>query len=133
MRNHAMEILSEEDRLSQIVKLVGPDALPDEQRLILETARLVREGFLQQNAMDDVDAFSTVQKQIRMLELILHFHERAQRIVKHGAPISVIHSMPIVDTLIRMKTLVPNDQLDKLETIEKDIDEQMSKLDTEYR
>ena len=133
MRNHAMEILSEEDRLSQIVKLVGPDALPDEQRLILETARLLREGFLQQNAMDDVDAFSTVQKQIRMLELILHFHERAQRIVKHGAPISVIHSMPIVDTLIRMKTLVPNDQLDKLEDIEKDIDEQMSKLDTEYR
>ncbi|MGE5072688.1 MAG: V-type ATP synthase subunit A, partial [Anaerolineae bacterium] len=133
MRNHAMEILSEEDRLSQIVKLVGPDALPDEQRLILETARLLREGFLQQNAMDDVDAFSTVQKQIRMLELILHFHERALRIVKHGAPISVIHSLPIVDTLIRMKTLVPNDKLEQMGEIEKDIDEQMSKLDTEYR
>ncbi len=77
MRNQAMEILSEESRLSQIVKLVGPDALPDEQRLILETARLLREGFLQQNAMDAVDAYSTIQKQIRMLELILHFHERA--------------------------------------------------------
>jgi len=133
MRNQAMEILSEEDRLSQIVKLVGPDALPDEQRLILETARLLREGFLQQNALDDVDAFSTVQKQIRMLELILHFHERAARIVKHGAPISVIHSLPVVDTLIRMKTLVPNDELDKLGEIEKTMDEQMSKLDTEYR
>ena len=133
MRNRAMEILSEEDRLSQIVKLVGPDALPDEQRLILETARLLREGFLQQNAMDDVDAFSTVHKQIRMLELILHFHERASRIVKHGAPISVIHSMPIVDTLIRMKTLVPNDQLEKMDEIERETDEQMSKLDTEYR
>ncbi len=59
MRNQAMEILSEESRLSQIVKLVGPDALPDEQRLILETARLLREGFLQQSAMDDVDAYST--------------------------------------------------------------------------
>ena len=58
MRNQAMEILSEESRLSQIVKLVGPDALPDEQRLMLETARLLREGFLQQNALDDVDAYS---------------------------------------------------------------------------
>src|SRR5512143_1141888 len=133
MRNQSMEILSEEDRLGQIVKLVGPDALPDEQRLILETARLLREGFLQQNAMDAVDAFSTVQKQIRMMELILHFHERALRIVKHGAPISVIHSLPVVDTLIRMKTLVPNDQLEKMDEFEKNIDEQMSKLDTEYR
>ncbi len=133
MRNHAMEILSEEDRLSQIVKLVGPDALPSEERLVLETARLVREGFLQQNAMDAVDAFSTVQKQIRMLDLILHFHERGLKVVKRGAPISVIHDLPVVDMLIRMKTSVPNDQLEKLEDVRKAIDEQMSKLDTEYR
>jgi V/A-type H+-transporting ATPase subunit A len=133
MRNHAMEILSEEDRLSQIVKLVGPDALPAEERMVLETARLIREGFLQQNAMDTVDAFSTVQKQVRMLELILHFHERGLRIVKHGAPISVIHDLPVVDTLIRMKTTVPNDQLGKLEDVQKAIDDQTNKLDTEYR
>ncbi len=133
MRNHAMEILSDESRLSQIVKLVGPDALPDEERLVLETARLLREGFLQQNAMDKVDAYSSVQKQIRMLGLILHFHERALRIVKHGAPISVIHNLPIVDTLIRMKTLVPNEELEKMDDIQKQIDEQMSRLDSEYR
>ncbi len=133
MRNHAMEILSEEDRLSQIVKLVGPDALPSEERLVLETARLIREGFLQQNAMDTVDAFSTVQKQIRMLELILHFHERGLKVVKRGAPISVIHELPVVDTLIRMKTTVPNDELGKLDEIQKAMDDQMSKLDTEYR
>ncbi|MBI5842141.1 MAG: V-type ATP synthase subunit A [Chloroflexi bacterium] len=133
MRNHAMEILSDESRLSQIVKLVGPDALPDEERLVLETARLLREGFLQQNAMDKVDAYSSVQKQIRMLGLILHFHERALRIVKHGAPISVIHNLPIVDTLIRMKTLVPNEELEKMDDIQKQIDEQMSQLDSEYR
>ncbi|OGO22031.1 MAG: V-type ATP synthase subunit A [Chloroflexi bacterium RBG_16_51_16] len=133
MRNHAMEILSEEDRLSQIVKLVGPDALPSEERLVLETARLIREGFLQQNAMDAVDAFSTVQKQIRMLDLILHFHERGLKVVKRGAPIAVIHDLPVVDTLIRMKTTVPNEQLEKLDDIRKAIDEQMDKLDTEYR
>ncbi len=133
MRNQAMEILSEEDRLSQIVKLVGPDALPDEQRLILETARLLREGFLQQNAMDTVDAFSTVQKQIRMLELMLHFHDRALRIIKRGAPISVIHNLPVVDTLIRMKTLVANEELAKMDEIQKTVDEQMNQLDTEYK
>jgi V/A-type H+-transporting ATPase subunit A len=133
MRNRAMEILSEEARLSQIVKLVGPDALPDEERLILETARLLREGFLQQNAMDKVDAFSTLQKQVRMMELILHFHDRALRIVKHGAPISLIHNLPCVDTLIRMKTAVPNEELEKMDVIQKQIDEQMSQLDSEYR
>jgi len=133
MRNQAMELLSEESRLSQIVKLVGPDALPDEERLVLETSRLIREGFLQQNAMDKVDAYSTIQKQIRMLELILHFHERGLRIVKHGAPISLIHNLPVVDTLIRMKSLIANEELEKMEDIQKQIDEQMSQLDAEYR
>jgi V/A-type H+-transporting ATPase subunit A len=133
MRNTAMEILTEEDRLSQIVKLVGPDALPDEQRLIMETARLLREGFLQQNAMDAVDAFSTVEKQMRMLELILYFHERALKIVKRGAPISVIHQLPVVDTLIRMKMLVPNDELTKMADLKQTVDDQMSQLDQEYQ
>ena len=80
-----------------------------------------------------MDAFSTVEKQIRMLELILHFHERASRIVKHGAPISVIHQLPAVDTVIRMKTLVPNDELDKLDGIRKAVDDQMTGLDQEYK
>jgi V/A-type H+/Na+-transporting ATPase subunit A len=132
MRTQAMEILSEEDRLSQIVKLVGPDSLPDEQRLILETARLLREGFLQQNSYDEVDAYSNVHKQIRMLRLILHFHERAQRIVRHGAPIAVIHNLPVVNTLIRMKTVVPNEDLSGLIDIQKDVDDQMEKLEVEY-
>jgi len=133
MRNEAMGILSEESRLGQIVKLVGPDALPDEQRLVLETARLLREGFLQQNALDDVDAYSTIQKQIRMLDLILHFHHRALVIVKRGATIAVIHKLPVVGTLIRMKGEVTNDELDKLSSITKEIDQQMDQLETEYK
>jgi V/A-type H+-transporting ATPase subunit A len=132
LRGQAMEILNEESHLSQIVKLVGPDALPDEQRLILETARLLREGFLQQNALDDVDAYSNTHKQIRMLSLILHFHTRAQRIIKRGAPITIVHNMPVVNTLIRMKALVKNEELEKLDQIEKEINEQMDKLESEY-
>jgi V/A-type H+-transporting ATPase subunit A len=133
MRNHAMELLSEESRLAQIVKLVGPDALPDEQRLVLETARLLREGFLQQSALDDVDAYSDIHKQIKMLSLILHFHNRAQRIIKRGAPIAVIHSMAVVDNLIRMKSQVKNEELEKLDTIAQAIDDQMNQLETEYK
>lgn len=133
MRAKAMEILNEESRLQQIVKLVGPDALPDEQRLTLETARLLREGFLQQNALDEIDTYASVQKQIRMLELILHFHERAQEIIKRGALILVIHDLPVVNTLMRMKTTVPNDRVKDLDEILKAIDEQMDQLEKEYK
>ena len=132
-RTQTMEILSEESHLSQIVKLVGPDALPGEQRLILETARLLREGFLQQNALDEVDAYSNVQKQIHMLSLILHFHQRAQRIIKRGAHIAVIHDLPVVNTLIRMKESVPNDALNKLDDIRREINEEMDQLELEYQ
>jgi V/A-type H+-transporting ATPase subunit A len=133
MRAQAMAILSEENHLAQIVKLVGPDALPDEQRLTLETARLLREGFLQQNALDEVDAYSTIQKQIRMLALILHFHQKAKHIIDYGAPVVVIHNLPVINTLIRMKTLVANDELTRLDDIQKEIDEQMDQLETEYK
>src|SRR5215467_3400213 len=129
MRNRAMELLSEESRLSQIVKLVGPDALPYAQRMVLETSRLIREGILQQNATDNVDAYSSVEKQIRLLELVLYFHERGMNVIRRGAPISVVHELPIVDALIRAKSNVSNDNLSKLDDLQKQIDEQMSKLD----
>ena len=133
LRAEAMEILNEENHLSQIVKLVGPDALPDEQRLILETARLLREGVLQQNALDHIDAYSNPHKQIRMLKLMLHFNSRAQRVIKHGAPIIVIRNLPVVNTLIRMKSIITNDQLEKFDDIQKQIDEQMDQLEGEYK
>lgn len=133
LRNQTVNLLSEESRLMQIVKLVGPDALPDEQRLILETARIIREGFLQQSAMDPVDSFSTVQKQVTMLGLIVHFHERAQAIVRRGAMVGMIRRLPVVNTLIRMKVEVPNENMEQFDVIRKQIDEQMDQLEMEYR
>jgi V/A-type H+-transporting ATPase subunit A len=133
MRAKAMEILNQESHLQQIVKLVGPDALPDEQRLTLETARLLREGFLQQNALDDIDTYCSVHKQIQMLELILYFHQRAERIIRKGALIVVIHDLPVVNKLIRIKTNVRNDHLDELEEIRQELDEQMDQLEEDYR
>jgi V/A-type H+/Na+-transporting ATPase subunit A len=133
MRTRAMELLSEESRLSQIVKLVGPDALPYAERMVLETTRLIREGILQQNATDTVDAYSSVEKQIRLLELVLYFHERGMNVIRRGAPISLIHDLPVVDTIIRAKSSVTNEELGKLDDIQKQLDEQMSQLDAEYR
>jgi V/A-type H+-transporting ATPase subunit A len=132
LREQALEILQRENRLQQVVKLVGPDALPDDQRLILETARLLREGFLQQNALDEVDSYATVEKQMRMLRVILHFHKRAAGIIAKGCPIIVIHDLPIVNTLVRMKTTVPNEQVEQIDKIWKALDEQMAQVEKDY-
>ncbi len=133
MRNRAMELLSEEARLSQIVKLVGPDALPYTERMVLETTRLIREGILQQNATDSVDAYSSVEKQIRLLELALYFHERGMAIIKRGAPINLIHDLPVVDAFIRAKSSITNEEMHKFDDLRKQIDQQMGQLDAEYR
>jgi V/A-type H+/Na+-transporting ATPase subunit A len=132
LRARALDILQRESRLQQVVKLVGPDALPDDQRLVLETARLLREGFLQQSAMDDIDTYTTIDKQIAMLRVILYFHERAAGIVAKGCPIVVIRALPIVNTLVRMKSTVPNEQAEQMEKIRAALDEQMDQLQKDY-
>jgi V/A-type H+-transporting ATPase subunit A len=133
LRERALEILQRESRLEQIVKLVGPDALPDDQRLILETARLLREGFLQQSALDEVDAFSSIEKQIRMLEVILHFHDRSARIIAKGCPIVVIRDQSSVNALVRMKTAISNEQVAKIDEVRKQLDEQMDEVERLYQ
>jgi V/A-type H+-transporting ATPase subunit A len=80
-----------------------------------------------------VDAYSSIEKQIRLLELVLYFHERGMAIVKRGAPINLIHDLPVVDTIIRAKSSVTNEEIHKLDDIQKMIDEQMGQLDAEYR
>jgi len=80
-----------------------------------------------------VDAYSSVDKQIRLLELVLYFHERGMNVIRRGAPISLIHDLPVVDTIIRAKSSVTNEELGKLDDIQKQLDEQMSQLDAEYR
>jgi V/A-type H+-transporting ATPase subunit A len=94
---------------------------------------LIREGLLQQNATEAVDAYSSVEKQIRMLELVLYFHERGMAIVKRGAPINLIHDLPVVDTIIRAKSTITNEELTKFDDVQKQIDDQMGQLDAEYR
>ncbi|HOV47290.1 MAG TPA: V-type ATP synthase subunit A [Anaerolineae bacterium] len=133
LRAQALGILQAESRLQQIVKLVGADALPDEQRLTLDTARLLREGFLQQNALDPVDASTPLGKQLAMLAAILHVHERAAAIVARGCPTELLRALPGMSKLLRMKTAVPNaDYAPAITALLQELDGQLDELALKY-
>ena len=133
LRAQALGILQAESRLQQIVKLVGADALPDEQRLTLDTARLLREGFLQQNALDPVDASTPLGKQLAMLAAILHVHERAAAIVARGCPTELLRALPGMSKLLRMKTAVPNaDYAPAITALLQELDGQLDELAQKY-
>jgi len=132
LRSRAMSILQSESRLERIVKLVGADALPDSQRLLLEVGRLIRDGFLQQSAFDPVDSFCTAEKQVRMMGLIVHFYDRARHILEAGAPALTILDLECVSALVRMKSTVPNDDLSGLDVIARQVDEELDELAERY-
>jgi V/A-type H+-transporting ATPase subunit A len=132
-REEAMRILQSEDELKNIVKLVGPEALPDKQRLILETARIIRIAFLQQNALDAVDTYCSPVKQYRMLKIIVDFHHLADAVVAQGAPIFKVTQLPVMEDIMRMKSGIPNDQLSKLDEVEKKMHDNISTLEASLR
>jgi V/A-type H+-transporting ATPase subunit A len=132
-REEAMRILQAEDDLKNIVKLVGPEALPDRQRLILETARIIRIAFLQQNALDPVDTYCSPQKQTKMLKIILNFHSLAERVINKGAPIFKITQLPTTEEIMRMKTSVTNDNISELDDLEKRMKQHFDGLEASLR
>ncbi len=99
----AMEILQREAELKDIVQLVGPDALPDSERAILEAGKIIREDFLRQSAFDEVDAFATIEKQYLMLGAIIKFAVQAQHAVSKGVPSSKLQEMKARQDISRMK------------------------------
>ncbi|MDY6964777.1 MAG: V-type ATP synthase subunit A [Halobacteriota archaeon] len=112
LRNEAMVILQKESELQEIVQLVGPDALPESERVILNTARMLREDFLQQNAFHETDSYCPLKKQHLMLKTILNFFYRSNEAIKAGAGIEDIENMPLKDEIARMK-YDPNDTFEK--------------------
>ena len=128
-----MELLQNEQRLQQVVKLVGPDALPDTQRLILEVARIIKEAFLQQSALSEEDSYCASEKQLRMAQTIMHFYDRAKGIIEKGAPIFTIAELDIVQDLMRMKTRIPNDGIDDFDDLLADMNDQMDRLEERYK
>jgi len=110
--------LQKEVRLQQIVKLVGPDALPDTQNFILEVCSLFKTAFLQQNAFDEVDRFCSVEKQVKMLAVILAYYEKGMEAINKGVPMVKIRRLRAVQEMARMRLTVKGDELDKIDKIQ---------------
>ena len=122
-RNQIMAILNQESSLMEIVKLIGSDVLPDDQKLTLEIARVIRLGFLQQNAFHQEDTCVPMEKQFKMMEIILYLYEKSKALINRGMPVSVLKEDNIFERIISIKYDVPNDQLDRFDQYQKDIDE----------
>ena len=122
-RNRLMAILNQESSLMEIVKLIGGDVLPDDQKLTLEIARVIRLGFLQQNAFHKDDTCVSMEKQFKMMEVILYLYQKSRELVVRGMPISVLKAEGIFEKVIAIKYDVPNDNLQLLDLYRKQIDD----------
>ncbi len=122
-RNRLMTILSQENSLMEIVKLIGGDVLPDDQKLTLEIARVIRTGFLQQNAFHKDDTCVSLEKQFKMMDIILYLYKKSRELVAKGMPMSVLKAEGIFEKVIAIKYDVPNDDLQLLDFYKKDIDD----------
>lgn len=126
-------VLQQESELQEIVRLVGPDALPDASRYILFVARLIKEAFLQQNAMHPVDAYSTPQKQIAMLDLLAEIYHRGIEIIAKGAPVGRLENeVTLWPEVIRLKSTVPDAEIAKIARLGNDIADQMNRIAEDY-
>ncbi len=127
-RNRVSALLQEENSLMEIVKLIGSDVLPDDQKLVIETARAIRVGFLQQNAFHAEDTYVPLEKQKLMMKVILHLHEKAKEVVAREIPISKIIKLGLFDKLTKMKYDIPNSRLDMFDGYITEIDEKLGEL-----
>lgn len=126
-------ILQEEGKLLDIVKLIGSDILPDEQKLVLETARAIRQGFLQQNAYHEQDAYVPVQKQYLMMDSILRFYEKATKLVSLGIPVSVIRKSGVFEELIRIKYNISNEDPGAFDQLNMKLEKRLDEIESDYK
>ena len=128
-RQELASILAEEAKLMEIVQLMGSDVLPDDQKLVIEVARVVRVGYLQQNAFHKDDTYVPLEKQLKMMEVILYLNNRCQQVVAQGKPIRTIIETGIFDEVVKMKYDVPNNDLSKFDYYYKKIDAICASID----
>ena len=127
-RSSITALLQEENRLMEIVKLIGSDVLPDDQKLIIEIAKAIRVGFLQQNAFHKDDTYVPLDKQKRMMQVILHLYQRAKEVVAENIPISRIKNQGLFEKVIKIKYDIPNDRPEMFDEYIKDIDEKIDSI-----
>ncbi|MBN2544773.1 MAG: V-type ATP synthase subunit A [Spirochaetes bacterium] len=115
IRTEALTILKTEEKLNQIVKLIGPESLPDNQRLILLTAEMLKKGYLQQNSFDEIDMYAVPEKQIYLLKIIIEFYNLSNKAIKKGTPLVKIKELKIIDEINRLKSTISNKEIVKFE------------------
>ena len=130
LRAESYHILQREDTLKEIVRLLGPEALPDEEKLVLEVARMIKIGILQQNSFDKVDTYCSPQKQLKLVKLMVRFYKESLKSLKEGAILADIRAMRIIPSLLKAKFEIPDDQVIKLDDIDKQMTEEFRKVVT---
>ncbi|HUW69259.1 MAG TPA: V-type ATP synthase subunit A [bacterium] len=131
-REEIMELLHKEVRLLQVVKLVGPDALPDSQRFVIEVCSLFKNAFLQQSAFDDIDRYSTIEKQLKMLTIIMTYWRRGQAAIKRGVTLVKLKHLKAVQEIVKMKFTVPNESIDEFDKILARLERGIDQLEAVY-
>ena len=128
MRNEIIAILHDEQKLNEIVKLIGSDVLPEDQKLTLEIAKVIRVGFLQQNAYHADDTYVPLEKQYKMLKVISYLNKECIKLVNKRIPVSLIADTGVFDLLIKIKYDVPNDDIGMLDGYPAKIDELLATI-----
>ena len=128
LRGETYGILQREDTLKEIVRLLGPEALPDEEKLILEVARMIKIGILQQNSFDDVDTYCSPEKQFKLMKLLVNFYNQGQQALKDGAALADIRAMPVIASLLKARMEIKDDEMDKLEKVQNEMVEQFKNV-----
>ena len=128
LRGEAYGVLQREDTLKEIVRLLGPEALPDEEKLILEVARMIKIGLLQQNSFDEVDTYCSPEKQYKLLKLQVNFYNRGQQALREGAALADIRAMSIVGSMLKARMDVKDDEVAKLDQLDVDMLEQFKSI-----
>src|ERR671919_484615 len=128
LRAESYNLLQREDTLKEIVRLLGPEALPDEEKLVLEVARMIKIGILQQNSFDRVDTYCSPQKQLKLVRLMVQFYKNSQKALRDGVSLVDIRAMPIITSLLKAKFEITDEEVQHLDSLENEMIEQFKKL-----
>jgi V/A-type H+-transporting ATPase subunit A len=128
VRAEVYSILQREDSLMGIVRLLGQGALQDEEKLILKTAEMIKTGFLQQNAYDEIDAYCSPRKQFRMMQMFMQFHHEALRTLKNGVSLEKIVEMGVIGKMLRAKFTIGNEEPEKLDELVEEMGREFAQL-----
>lgn len=132
LRAEALTLLQREERLQQVVRLVGPDVLPESQRLILFIAEVIKDGFLAQSAFHDKDTFCRPERQVALLRLMLAFYRRGRELIEAGVPLTRLRELACVPKILQAKETFGNDELDSLGALHQDIQRELDALAKEF-